>query len=79
VFLVNFEAEYQRYLRYRLKKAHAKIRKYSALIGQEVTLQFGQSRRSGLVKAIDRTGALILQTDSGLEAVTAGEVTVVKE
>jgi len=78
-FLVNFEAEYQRYLRYRLKKAHARIRKYSALIGQKVTLQLGQSRRSGLVKDINRTGALVLQSDSGLEAVTAGEVTVVKE
>jgi len=79
MFLVNLEAEYQRYLRYRLKKAHARIRKYSALIGHQVTLQFGQSCRTGLVKDIDRAGALVLQTDSGLEAVTAGEVTVIRE
>ncbi len=79
LFLRNFEREYQKYLRYRLKKSHAKIRKYSALIGHEITLAFGKSRKTGLVKDIDRDGRLILQTDEGIETITAGEVTVVKE
>lgn len=79
LFLLNFEKEYQKYLRYRLKKSHAKIRRYSALIGHEITLQFGKSRKSGLVKDIDRNGRLILLTDTGLETITAGEVTVVRE
>jgi BirA family biotin operon repressor/biotin-[acetyl-CoA-carboxylase] ligase len=79
LFLLNFEKEYQKYLRYRLKKSHAKIRKYSALIGHEITLAFGKSRKTGLVKDIDRNGRLILQTDAGIEPITAGEVTVVKE
>jgi BirA family biotin operon repressor/biotin-[acetyl-CoA-carboxylase] ligase len=78
-FLQSFEKHYENYLSTRLKKSHVKIRRYSALIGREITLQFGKSRKSGLVKDIDRNGALLLQTDSGLEKITAGEVTVVKE
>jgi BirA family biotin operon repressor/biotin-[acetyl-CoA-carboxylase] ligase len=79
LFLTNFESEYQKYLRYRLKKSHVKIRKYSALIGHEITLAFGSSTRTGLVKDINRDGALILETAAGLETIIAGEVTVVKE
>jgi len=79
LFLYNFECEYQKYLRYRLKKSHARIRRYSALIGHEITLAFGKNTKKGLVKDIDRNGALILQTDKGLETISAGEVTVVKE
>lgn len=78
-FLENFEAEYQKYLRYRLKKSHAKIRRYSALIGHEITLSFGNRAMTGRVKDINRDGALVLETESGLETITAGEVTVVKE
>lgn len=78
LFLVNFEKEYTAYLKYRLKKSLARVRKYSALFGREVTIQSGQSRRTGIVKDIDRNGALILQTATGLETITAGEVTVVK-
>ena len=78
LFLVNFEKEYTTYLKYRLKKSLTRVRKYSALLGHEVTIQYGQSRRTGQVKAINETGALILQTADGPETVTAGEVTVVK-
>ena len=79
LFLHNLEQEYTLYLKYRLKKSLTRVRKYSALLGREVTLQSGHSRRTGVVKDIDRNGALILQTATGLETITAGEVTVVKK
>ncbi len=78
LFLYNFEREYHKYLRYRLKNSHAKIRRYSALIGHEITLAFGKNTKTGLVKDIDRNGAMLLETDKGIETITAGEVTVVK-
>jgi BirA family biotin operon repressor/biotin-[acetyl-CoA-carboxylase] ligase len=78
-FLQNLEKEYESYLKYRLKKAHSKIRRYSSLVGKQVTLQSGRSLITGLATDIDRTGCLILKTDDGTRAVTAGEVTVVKE
>jgi BirA family biotin operon repressor/biotin-[acetyl-CoA-carboxylase] ligase len=79
LFLYNFEREYHKYLRYRLKQSHAKIRRYSALIGHEITLAFGKNTKTGLVKDIDRNGCMILQTETGIQTITAGEVTVVKE
>ena len=79
LFLLNFEREYDKYRKYRLKKSHSKVRKYSALIGRDITVQSGQTKLTGTVKDIDSTGALILQTAAGLETVTAGEVTVVKQ
>jgi BirA family biotin operon repressor/biotin-[acetyl-CoA-carboxylase] ligase len=78
LFLVNLEKEYASYRRYRLKKSLPRVRKYSALLGHEVTIQSGQSRRCGVVKDIGSNGALILQTATGLETITAGEVMVVK-
>jgi BirA family biotin operon repressor/biotin-[acetyl-CoA-carboxylase] ligase len=78
LFLANLEKEYTGYRRYRLKKSLPRVRKYSALLGREITLQSGQTRRTGTVKDIDRKGALILQTATCLETITAGEVTVVK-
>jgi len=78
LFLYNLEKEYDSYQQNRLKKSLTRVRKYSALLGREVTLQSGQTRRAGVVKEIDRNGALILQTATGLETITAGEVTVVK-
>jgi len=79
LFLLNFEREYEKYRKYRLKKSLSKVRKYSALIGREITLQSGQVRMTGMVKDIDSSGALLLQTATGVETVTAGEVTVVKQ
>jgi BirA family transcriptional regulator, biotin operon repressor / biotin---[acetyl-CoA-carboxylase] ligase len=79
LFLLNFEREYAKYCRHRLKKSLSKVRKYSALIGREVTLQSGAIRVTGVVMDIDSSGALIMQTSGGREIVTAGEVTVVKQ
>lgn len=78
LFLVGFEKEYTAYLKYRLKKSLTRVRKYSALLGRQVTIQSGQTRHTGVVKDIDRNGALVLLTATGLETITAGEVTVVK-
>jgi BirA family biotin operon repressor/biotin-[acetyl-CoA-carboxylase] ligase len=79
LFLLNFEKEYAAYSRSRLKKSLPRVRKYSALIGRQVTLQSGHTRLTGVVKDFDPNGALILQTSTGLETITAGEVTVVKQ
>ena len=79
LFLLNFEREYESYCRHRLKKSLSKVRKYSALIGHEITLQSGALRVTGVAKDIDSSGALILQTPTGLQTITAGEVTVVKQ
>jgi BirA family biotin operon repressor/biotin-[acetyl-CoA-carboxylase] ligase len=79
LFLLNFEREYEKYCRHRLKKSLPKVRKYSALIGHEITLQSGAMRVTGVAKDIGSSGALILQTPTGLQTITAGEVTVVKQ
>lgn len=78
-FLYRLEREYDLYLKSRLKKSHARLRKYSSLINHQITIQSGQTRTSGLVTDIDLDGRLVLKTDSGLQTVVAGEVTVVKE
>ena len=77
-FLRHFEKEYTSYLKCRLKKSLPRVRNYSALLGREVTLQSGQTRRTGVVKDIDVNGALLLKTAEGVETITAGEVTVVR-
>jgi BirA family biotin operon repressor/biotin-[acetyl-CoA-carboxylase] ligase len=78
-FLVLFEREYQKYLRYRLRKSHARLKKYSSLIDQEITVKSGESQLTGLVKDIDRNGCLVLDTEFGVQTITAGEVTVVRK
>jgi len=77
-FLVNFEKEYARYKRYRLKKSHFKVRKYSSLIGHEITLRSGKQEETGMAVDIDMDGRLVLERDGVKSLVNAGEVTVVK-
>jgi BirA family biotin operon repressor/biotin-[acetyl-CoA-carboxylase] ligase len=49
---------------------------YDALAGQQVTVNSGAM--SGKVLGVDRSGALMLETQSGQELVNAGEVTIRK-
>lgn len=78
-FLKNLERQYERYQVHRLQKARTKLRRYSSLIGHEVTIRAGRFQNTGVAKDIDADGCLILQTDEGEVSVIAGEVTVVKQ
>lgn len=50
--------------------------RYFALAGKQVTVVDGSARLSGTATGIDRTGALMLETSSGVARVIAGEVSV---
>ncbi len=78
-FLVFLEREYRQYEKSLLKNSHKKIRMYSSLIGSEVSLKSGRRQITGTVVDIDRNGALMLEIDGQVRAVTSGEVTVIKK
>ena len=78
-FLRSLEKQYETYLLHRLEKDHDRIRKYSMLIGKDITLQSGRMRMEGKVQDIDADGRLILETSNGVEKIIAGEVTIVKD
>jgi len=78
-FLRNLESEYRRYRKSQLAASHAKIRRYSSLIGHTARLSVGQRVVEGVVIDIDATGALIFEHDGQHRAVTSGEVSLVKE
>jgi BirA family biotin operon repressor/biotin-[acetyl-CoA-carboxylase] ligase len=78
-FLSNFEKEYVKYRKHRLKKSHAKVRRYSSLIGCHVTLRTGQHETHGMALDIDDRGYLVLDVDGKKTLVSAGEVTIVKK
>ena len=75
-FLVALEKEYRQYRTSLLKNSHQKIRMYSSLIGSEVLLKSGRRQIIGKVADIDGNGALMLEVDGKVQAVTSGEVTV---
>jgi BirA family biotin operon repressor/biotin-[acetyl-CoA-carboxylase] ligase len=78
-FLLQFEREYHHYRKNRLANGHRRLRQYSSLLGQEVTVQSAHHRISGIAHDIDDRGRLILQSGGKLLPITAGEVTVVKQ
>ena len=78
-FLKNLEKQYEQYQVHRLAKSQAKIRRYSSLIGHEITIKAGKHQTTGVARDIDSDGCLILETAQGLVPVIAGEVTVVKK
>lgn len=77
-FLLRLEKEYAAYRSHGLKKAHARVKKLSSLLGNKVTVKTGTKRLTGRAVDIDKDGRLVLETDDGRIAITAGEVTVVK-
>ena len=77
-FLKQFELEYAAYKKYRLKKAQRRLRRFSSLLGLQVTVLAGQNRITGVARDIDDRGRLVIEADGNLLAITAGEVTVAK-
>ena len=78
-FLGQFEQEYAAYKKYRLKKAHRRLRRFSSLLGLQVTVLAGQNRIVGTARDIDDHGRLVIESDGNQLAITAGEVTVAKD
>ncbi|MDZ4724131.1 MAG: biotin--[acetyl-CoA-carboxylase] ligase [candidate division Zixibacteria bacterium] len=79
-FLVHFEKEYLIYQKHDLTKSHARLKRYSSLLGHDVKILSGSHITSGKAIDIDSRGCLILkQTDGTRVAISAGEVSVVKE
>jgi len=79
LFLKTFEKEYKSYQKNQLAGSLKRVRSYSSLLNKRLTLKSGADKISGRAVDIDRTGALIIETDGKKVAVSGGEVTVVKE
>ncbi|MBD3403920.1 biotin--[acetyl-CoA-carboxylase] ligase [candidate division GN15 bacterium] len=77
-FLVNIEREYRNYEKDGLRKSHAKIRRYSALIGHDIGIRTGNALVEGRALDIDIEGRLIMDQNGTAVPITAGEVSVVK-
>ncbi len=77
-FLHRFEREYLGYQKDGLKRSHSRLKKYSSLLGQEVTLDSAGHRVQGIAIDITADGALVLDCEGKRRIVSAGEVTVVK-
>lgn len=78
-FLKKLERQYESYLVHRLQKSLTKLRRYSSLIGHEITIRAGKSQTTGVARDIDADGCLILETAQGTVSIIAGEVTIVKK
>jgi len=78
-FLVNLEKEYHRYQRSFLKPSRERLRRYSSLIGHDINLAVGRRITSGWAVDIDDNGCIVIETASGLKAISSGEVTIVKK
>ena len=77
-FLGNFEMEYKQYQKNQLAGSLKRVRLYSSLLGQTITLKTGDKLLTGQALDIDKTGALIIEVDGKKISVSGGEVTVVK-
>ena len=78
-FLLYFEREYLAYQKYGLKKAQRRLRKYSSMLGKTVRILSGDHVIEGVAVDIDASGALILYHSGKRIAISAGEVSVVKQ
>lgn len=74
-FLRNFEKEYVGFKRHGLARLRNRILKYSSLLNTIIKLRIGRKIVSGNVLDIDERGQLVIQTDDGIKAYNAGEVT----
>ena len=79
LFLVNFEKEYEKYIKSKLTPSRKKIRQYSSLLGNHIVLKRGKTILEGKAVDINEKGALIIEKDKKLITITSGEVSVVKE
>jgi len=73
--LYQFEKEYLSFQKHGLAKLRKRLVDYSSLIGHQVTIRTGKRKVSGKAVDIDRQGLLIVETDEGRRAFSAGEVT----
>jgi len=78
LFLKHFEKEYKSYQKNQLAGSLKRVRLYSSLLNKTLTLKSGSDKITGRAVDIDKTGALIIETDGKKIAVSGGEVTVVK-
>ncbi len=78
-FLQHLERDYLAYNKSGLKPAHARLKRYSALIGEHITLHSGPHVIEGKAVDFDPNGALILETHGHRLTISAGEVSVAKE
>lgn len=76
-FLVRFEAIYGQFVAEGLKPLLPRLKKRTHLLGKQVKLQLGKKVIRGVAADLDPSGSLVLETKTGREVVTAGEVTVV--
>lgn len=76
-FLVRFEEIYSQFVTEGLKPILPRLKKRAHLLGKKVKLQLGKKVFRGLAAGLDSSGSLILETKTGREVVTAGEVTIV--
>lgn len=77
-FLVRLEKAFETYRGSRLRKARSKLKTYSSLLGNDVSIQAGQEVISGKAIDIDSEGRLVVDVAGRPVAITAGEVTVLK-
>jgi BirA family biotin operon repressor/biotin-[acetyl-CoA-carboxylase] ligase len=77
-FLVKFEKEYLKYSENKYLSSLKKINEYSSLTGEKIELASGKRIIKGTVSNIDKSGALILDSDGKQVIVSSGEVTVIK-
>jgi len=73
--LREFEKLYVNYCRHGLKFTGPELVANSAVIGKNVTLQFGKKRITGKAIGFDDNGGLIIKSKHGIRAYAAGEVT----
>ena len=79
-FLYRFEKRYRAYVKSKGLTSLSKIKSYSSLLNNRVTLRQGHAEISGIAKEITKSGALVLKNDAGkLLTITSGEVTIVKK
>jgi len=77
-FLNNFEKEYKKYQKNQLAGSLKRVRLYSSLLGQKITIKAGDKLLTGKAVNIDKTGALIIEMGGKKVIVSGGEVTVIK-
>ncbi len=77
-FLNQFEQEYLEYSENLLANSLDRLRKFSSLIGQTLSVVLGKRTITGKAIDINPDGALVLDQNGELIALTCGEVTVLK-
>ena len=78
LFLKHFEKEYKNYQKNQLAGSLKRVRSYSSLLNKMLTVKSGADKITGRAVDIDKTGALVIETDGKKMVVSGGEVTVVK-